>query len=1136
MWSPAELRRRLSGQLACCVLLALMSLCAGCHARHGVTQTVLSRRCVAGTGQPADLVVVAPMKGTLRFTVEQRGISLVASTDGDARTAAESPIARLGSIVLIVPARAGEHHTLQIHLQESSAAASEYCAHVDLIGPADQPRYRAALLLANAARATHSHDWSVAFEAYLAAGRQLDEFHAKRAAGAARYALAELAYLRLDRKRDSYALASEAFTRLADASPAVRGALLSLQAKALLESPGSDVHLVAARVRALQAQASKQLALDAAGARELPRLDIMAGFLEYRLDAPAAAQQIFISAAQRCRELQDWECYAIANQNLAALAIENRNYTIALSSFARLLDELPAGIDSKLTADIWNNYGTLQALAGLYSDSERSHATAMRGYAEIGDCPGVRRTLVRSGSLLVQLGSLSDAMGSLHQAATLDCPALFQIARSLPARNPAGGVSAELMQTIRAPQPTEAERCGGTLDPARLATDNRVTVLNALIALAGALDLQGQPGAAQRCLEAADGYAATSRARMRLAAARGEVFLEEQNASAARAEFQQALRIADAARLPAAHESRGAAEIGLVRTALLLGDGPDAVRRGGRALRSSAARGDVENTVTSLRLLASGYRAMDKDAEAMHTLEAAANLIETVPIDELDAEQRATYLATQHSVFAQLTDLYVSAASLNVTTAAAAFSTSERGRSRSLRYAITQAVRNAEPRPQPPEASRYQAILQAVTRAPGNQSGPEALIMAINAAVHREPAASEDPDPQRLTATLAGLHSTLIEYAVGTQDMFGFVLDRTGLHVVRLGERRAIARAASELQERLLDPEAPASEVRVSAGRLAALVLWPLQPLLSGERLIVVPDGSLHTVPFNVLPWSAADQTPVLQHAEVAISPSAAFLTEQLQVRHVRGHGSAPRFALLGDPVFRLSDWQRQCREELTTPLREAGPGRSGRPRSASDWTEMLPRLPASRTEVQMVAQLAQQTRPGSHIEQLLGCAAVPTALRRAVEERVDLLHIATHARVDSQRPRLSALALTPEPRGTGTASAFGLFDILGMKLDSSLVVLSACETSRGRLLPGEGVLGPAQAFLQAGAAAVVASYWRVDDETTARFMQQFYTYLLTERLPAATALRRAQLDQARSSTAHDWAAFAIYGWPDSGV
>jgi len=104
------------------------------------------------------------------------------------------------------------------------------------------------------------------------------------------------------------------------------------------------------------------------------------------------------------------------------------------------------------------------------------------------------------------------------------------------------------------------------------------------------------------------------------------------------------------------------------------------------------------------------------------------------------------------------------------------------------------------------------------------------------------------------------------------------------------------------------------------------------------------------------------------------------------------------------------------------------------------------------------------------------------------------------------------------------------------LRIKSGLVVLSACETSRGRLLPGEGVLGPAQAFLAAGAAAVVASYWRVDDLATSKFMQVFYRYLLAERLPAATALRRAQLETAATSTSHDWAAFSLYGWPDSSI
>ncbi|MGH8258410.1 MAG: CHAT domain-containing protein, partial [Steroidobacteraceae bacterium] len=141
------------------------------------------------------------------------------------------------------------------------------------------------------------------------------------------------------------------------------------------------------------------------------------------------------------------------------------------------------------------------------------------------------------------------------------------------------------------------------------------------------------------------------------------------------------------------------------------------------------------------------------------------------------------------------------------------------------------------------------------------------------------------------------------------------------------------------------------------------------------------------------------------------------------------------------------------------------------------------------------------------------------------------VIHVATHGLVDARRPRLSALALTPGPEGH---AAFQLFDILQMHLRARMVVLSACDTSQGRLLPGEGVLGLAQAFLQAGSQSVIASYWRVQDATVGAFMDRFYRHLLADRLPVATALRRTQVELASQGDSYEWAAFSLYGRPDS--
>jgi len=1120
----------LAGSLA---VLSLASLLTGCGSSERAPRPILAAQCMQIDGHHVStLRVSSPGEGMLRVQVEERGVSVIASLGEDSSEAADSPVDRLGTIRLLASSHRGQSHLVTVRADDSPDIAGEYCIRADLIAPSDSQRATAEGAFASAGRATHNHNWQEAFDQYLSAARQFDRLRDRGSAAEARQAMAEIAYLRFDNKRDSYALASQALADYGEtAQPFVVGALTALRSKALFEMPGTDVRVVAPQVRELLATARSSLQSSRFGARELPRLQIMEGFLEYRLDSREPARDAFVAAAQRCQTLQDWDCYAIAGQNLAMLAYESKNYTVALSTFDDALKQLPPELDPKLAADIWGNYGSLQGRMGLFSSSQRSYAAAMSHYAKLGDCQGVRRNLARSANLMVQLGTLSDAKNDLQQAVTLDCAGLLATVtgntRTESARS--SGVDTGSAREYTNTRGPGTSWCAHLLDPAAMAGENKMIVLNSLVSLGHALELEGDSTHARLCLNAAKPYAAVGRPQMRLANALGDVLLESRDATAARASFEQALRIADEAQIPAAHEYRGHAQLGVAKSALLAGDSTAAVSAGLEALEANASRGDVDQTVASLRLLAAGYRGLKQTEQAMRTLQTAVDLIEAVPIDGLDGEKRATYLATQYTVFAELTDLYASSVAADPSMASMAFVTSERGRARSLRYAVTQSERDASLAPGTASMARYQKLLQDVVNLTDSPAAASqaSLIEKLDAAALSERTADDPFDQQQLTRTLEQLHTTLVEYAVGTHDMFAFVVNESGLHVTRLGDRQKIAAIAAELHDRLLDAEAPQNEVRETAERLAALVLWPLSTELSGKRIIFVPDDGLHTVPFNVLPWSSnpADQL-VLQHAEVSIVPSALFLTRIRAA--VSQHASAPRVELIGDPVFRISDWQRECAAEASGAARVT--------RSISDWTESLPRLPGSRAEVQMVARLSQQSRPSSHIETLLGCAAVPTALRRAASGHVDLLHIATHARVDAQRPRLSALALTPEVKGSGTTAAFGLLDILGLKLSSSLVVLSACETSRGRLLPGEGVLGPAQAFLQAGAEAVVASYWRVDDLATSRFMQQFYKYLLAERLPAATALRRAQLEEAQTSSLHDWAAFSLYGWPDSSI
>jgi CHAT domain-containing protein/tetratricopeptide (TPR) repeat protein len=963
--------------------------------------------------------------------------------------------------------------------------------------------------------------------------------------------MAEIAYLRLDRKRDTYALVTEAFADYgASQDPALLGELATLEAKALIDMPGEDITVMAPKVQLWLSIARRYLDNTPYGARELPRLDVLTGFLGYLLNDRQEARRLWAQAAGRCRELRDWDCYAVASQNMATLAEEDKNYSVALATYADALRLLPQEVDPKLMADILNNMGRLQGVVGLFSASERSHAAAMRAYAKLGDCEGVRRSLGRAGNLLVHVGNLADAENDLERAASYSCPSLLAAATAS-TDQPSAEPVLELDRAHRdGRDPGESSvghPCAHPLDPGPLTTELKVVVFNSVLSLGNAAMMTSDSAEVWRCLDAATPYATDSRSRVRLANARGAAYLDRGDSANARAAFTQALRIADEAGLPATYVNRTPAQFGLVKAMLLAGKPTESLSSSYQALEASTARGDVESTITSLRLIAAGYRGSGQPARAVQVLQVAADLIEAVPIDELDGEKRATYLASQHTVFAELTDLYASQGGTDDSTAWLAFDASERGRARSLRYALNQETRNAAASPiEAPPLAKYQRLLSEVAgvqhqvnqpeRSGGNpekrqwrDAGQPELIDAINRIAVREGGPAQPFDRAQLVRTLKQLDATLVEYASGSNGMLAFIVSGEHAQVVHLGDAGDIARATAQLRERLRDTETPPSEVREAAQALARLVLWPITPHLRDGRIVLVPDDALHTVPFAVLPWAPdPNQQLVLQHAETTVIPSALFLTRVHP--GASAHSEMPRLALIGDPVFRVADWHRECTETDT-----GSPGHP-RPVNRTAWTESLPRLPGSRIEVTAIARLARESRPASRIETLVGCAAVPTALRQAAGTDLDLLHIATHARIDAQRPRLSALALTPESPAQSPASTFGLLDILGLKLNSKLVVLSACETSRGRLLPGEGVLGPAQAFLQAGSAAVLASYWRVDDQITSVFMQRFYKYLLVERLGASAALRRTQLESAADGKTYEWAAFSLYGWPDSSI
>lgn len=264
------------------------------------------------------------------------------------------------------------------------------------------------------------------------------------------------------------------------------------------------------------------------------------------------------------------------------------------------------------------------------------------------------------------------------------------------------------------------------------------------------------------------------------------------------------------------------------------------------------------------------------------------------------------------------------------------------------------------------------------------------------------------------------------------------------------------------------------------------------------RHAIVVPDGALALVPFELLPIGGR---PLVQQVAVSYAPTAALLLRPPASRRSLRLPWHVQLRAFADPVF------------TSATMDHAG--------------EVRARLTASDQEVRAIAS------------EIAGAASIHTGADNRKAYLYDprplppILHLATHAVADTDAMERSRILFSPAREGSG---ADYLFLKEAYELDLSgveLAVLSACETERGRLLRGEGVQSFSRAFLAAGARSTVTTLWRVPDGPTATFMRIFYHHLQRGE-PRADALRRAKLRFVASGAPlndpHYWAAFVLTG------
>jgi CHAT domain-containing protein/tetratricopeptide (TPR) repeat protein len=358
--------------------------------------------------------------------------------------------------------------------------------------------------------------------------------------------------------------------------------------------------------------------------------------------------------------------------------------------------------------------------------------------------------------------------------------------------------------------------------------------------------------------------------------------------------------------------------------------------------------------------------------------------------------------------------------------------------------------------------------------------------------------------------------SALLEYYVDRGKSFLWVVTADSLASFELpggDQLEPLVRAASRQLSR---GELPAGQEGGDdpALRLSKILLGQVADRLGDRRLVIVPSGALHHVPFAALPDPGHAPDPLMLRHEIVYVPSLAVLAELRARRNGRPRRLEP-IAVLADAVFGDHD-------ERVKHLRVS-------PAGLDPMLAALPILPYSRDEAEAIRQIAGRQQ----VFAALDFDANPELVTSGRLRAYPILHFATHGTLRGE-PELSALALSQldragKPRdGWLRASQIGTLD-----LPAELVVLSACETALGEELAGEGLVGLPHSFLSAGARRVLVSLWQIGDRSTARLMRHFYRQLLVAKLPPAAALRAAQQamwqDEASRAPSH-WGAFVLEG------
>ncbi len=820
-------------------------------------------------------------------------------------------------------------------------------------------------------------------------------------------------------------------------------------------------------------------------------------------------------------------------RSLGSLGIVNESqgdYSQALTYYRKCLAQFEEIDDQQGIAKTLGNIAVTQHKQGNYVQSLESNRKSLALFEAKMDKPGSARTLNNLGMVYFGWGNYSQALRYFQQSLSLK----EAIGDRTGAANTLSGIGNIHTEQGNYAQALEYYRKALTI---KEALGNKAGMANALFYIGVVHDLQGNYAQALECLQQSLEQSEGLGEKNAIASTLNSIGVTHQrrgNYTEAMKAFRKSLAIT---------ETLGD-KAGIATTLFNLGsvhhrqgNYAQALEFAERATVIARSIGASETLWQTLTIAGRSYLQLLKTGEAHQALAEAITTIESLraQIAGGEVEQQRSF-ASKISPYHAMVDLLTGEGRQ-----AQALILAERAKSRVLldvlqtgRVNVAKALTSGEQEQEGKLRAEIISLNTQVIRASQQEKPNQTRIAELNFlrenarlnyeafqtslyAAHPELRAQRGEAPvvkaEELVTLLPDARCALIEYVVTDDAIYLFVITKgagkstAGVQTYKLPIKRdALTKQIESFRQQLGERDLG---FRASARRLYQLLLKPAHAQLRGKiNLIIVPDDKLWELPFQAL-LADGDQY-LIEKSILSYAPSLTVLRE-IKMRHNKRRTPTPAYDLLalGNPAL-----GQVTIERASLTLRDG----------------KLDPLPEAEVEVKALGRLYGEARSKVYV----GADAREDRVKtEAIQAGV--IHFATHGVLNDASPMYSYLALV-----SGDKTEDGLleaWELLQLDLRADLVVLSACETARGRFGAGEGMIGLTWAMFVAGAPAIVVSQWKVESASTRELMLGFHRRLKAPsakvKATRAEALRQAALRLMKNpETSHPfyWAGFVLVG------